>query len=468
MSKNLFEIIPPDFFKPLTSKYKRIYSDAILLLFNTFKPEITYGVNREIAVKVLTDYFETDDDEISFDDETYVSDSRDKANGVILTLKKTGWLEYEQAKNHQIEIALFEYTIPIIESMNRIITEEETEYQGLISQIHSTLRNEELYSKPYELIITGVKESTDRLVSELKRLSISIKRHMDKQTNDMDANELLEHFFKYHQNIGSKAYLRMKTGDNVAYFRSAIIERLEYLMERQSIMDRAVKGYMEVKQVEDSDLAYDNLVSDLMDIKSSFYRLDDIIDEIDKRHMRYMRNAVRRAEFLLATGNNQEGKISKILHFMAEDINENDIVLTDVDERKEMTPQFSLYSQRFISPESLKTVPVKKEMSEIEQLQTGELMSEEMRLHYKEALKQKNRRIFTRKNINDYVRELLKKTEKLPVTDLEVNTRRDLIRIIYISIYAGNRSNCYRIKRSEKRVKLGEYTIPYFEIIAAR
>ena len=53
MPKNLFEILPLDFYKPLTSKYRRMYADTILLIYNTFRPEISYGVNREIIVSVL-------------------------------------------------------------------------------------------------------------------------------------------------------------------------------------------------------------------------------------------------------------------------------------------------------------------------------------------------------------------------------------------------------------------------------
>ena len=213
--KRLFDILPADFFKPLTSKYRQEYADCIMRLFNAFKPEISYGVGREIVVKELADYFEVDDLEMSFDDETFVSDAREKANGVIAMLKRCGWIEYEQEVNHQINVVLCEYAIPVIESMNRVIRDEEAEYQGIISQIHASLQNEELYTKPYELIIKGVLENTERLLSELKKLNASIKRHMDRQTNDMGADEILDHFFDYHQNIGSKAYLRMKTSERL-------------------------------------------------------------------------------------------------------------------------------------------------------------------------------------------------------------------------------------------------------------
>ncbi|MCR5339186.1 MAG: DUF5716 family protein [Lachnospiraceae bacterium] len=463
MAKNLFEILPADFFKPLTSKYRRMYADTILLIFNTFKTEISYGVDRETIVKVLMDYFEADDDEISFDDETFVTDARDKASGVIAQLKAAGWLEYEQAENHTLNIVMFEYTIPIIESMNRVIREEETEYQGLISQIHATLQNEELLSKPYELIIMGVKENTERLVSELKRLNVSIKRHMDKQTSDLDATQVLELFFKYHNDIGSKAYLRMKTAENISYFRSSIIDRIDYILSDRRIMDRAVAGFMEVRAAEDTETAYDSLVSELLDIKSAFYRLDDIIETIDQKHARYMKNAVRRAEFLLATGKNLEGKLMRILGIIADGITPED----DRDESagEGCAPRVSMFPQRYLSGESLRPLPVKKKLSEIDRIDTSFVMTDEERAFYKEALREKNRRRFTRRHIDAYVADLLKDREKVPVTEIKIDSKRDVIRLMYVSIYAGNAANCYKVKRTKKKVRIGDYNIPYFEVI---
>lgn len=455
--KRLFDILPADFFKPLTSKYRQEYADCIMRLFNAFKPEISYGVGREIVVKELADYFEADDVEMSFDDETFVSDAREKANGVIAMLKRCGWIEYEQETNHQVNVVLCEYAIPVIESMNRVIRDEEAEYQGIISQIHASLQNEELYSKPYELIIKGVQENTERLLSELKKLNASIKRHMDKQTNDMGADEILNHFFEYHQNIGSKAYLRMKTSENISYFRTAIIERIERMMESAEMMERAVTGYMEVEETGDSDQAYDQIIAILIDIKSSFYRLDDIIEEIDRKHARYMRSAVMRARFLLATGNNLEGKLSRILDVYVRQLNEENL--------SDMETLFSLYPQNYVSPESLQTIPVTKKLGMVSKFSDDAGMSEEERQLYKEALRMKNRSRFSRKNINEYVVNLLDGRDVLPVTEVPVASRRDLIRIIYISIYAGNHANNYTIKRSGRQVEMQGYSLPYFDII---
>lgn len=470
--KNLFGILPEDFFKPLTSKYRRQYADCILLIFNTFKPEISYGVNRETVVRTLEAYFDADnEEEMTFDEQVYVRGARDKANAMIASLKTCGWLEYEQERNHQLNVVLFEYAIPIIESLNKVIREEETEYQGIISQIHASLQNKDLYGKPYELIIKGVKENTERLISELKKLNASIKRHMDKQTADMDASEILEHFFEYHKNIGSKAYLRMKTSENISYFRSAIIERIEGLMESAELMERAVNGYMEVEQESDRDRAYDKLVEILLDVKSSFYRLDDIIEEIDRKHTTYMKNAVMRARFKLATGNNTEGKLLRILDRFADELNQenarDDIQMDFSGEGRfsEAEELFAVFSQGYLSPESLRTIPVSKKDGSVDALSEGIAMSEEQRALYKEALRQKNRLRFSRKNINEYVLMLLDGRERISAEEITIESRRDLIRMIYISIYAGNRANNYELIRSEKRIKKLEFELPDFEIV---
>ena len=470
--KNLFGILPEDFFKPLTSKYRRQYADCILIIFNTFKPEISYGFNRETVVRTLEGYFDADnEEEMTFDEQTYVRNARDKANAMIASLKACGWLEYEQERNHQLNVVLFEYAIPIIESLNKVIREEETEYQGIISQIHASLQNKDLYGKPYELIIKGVKENTERLISELKKLNASIKRHMDKQTADMDASEILEHFFEYHKNIGSKAYLRMKTSENISYFRSAIIERIEGLMESAELMERAVNGYMEVEQESDRDRAYDKLVEILLDVKSSFYRLDDIIEEIDRKHTTYMKNAVMRARFKLATGNNTEGKLLRILDRFADELNQenarDDIQMDFSGEGRfsEAEELFAVFSQGYLSPESLRTIPVSKKDGSVDALSEGIAMSEEQRALYKEALRQKNRLRFSRKNINEYVLMLLDGRERISAEEITIESRRDLIRMIYISIYAGNRANNYELIRSEKRIKKLEFELPDFEIV---
>ena len=176
-----------------------------------------------------------------------------------------------------------------------------------------------------------------------------------------------------------------------------------------------------------------------------------------------MKNAVMRARFKLATGNNMEGKLAKILDLLADEINKNEESTETVSE--ELSELYNIYSQGYISPESLKTIPVAKKNAVVDNIAEGQFLSDEERMLYKEALKQKNRLRFSRKNINEYVGTLLEGREKMSVEEIVVESKRDLIRIIYISIYAGNRANNYELKRTDKRINKMGYEFPLFEII---
>ena len=464
--KNLFSILPEDFFKPLCSKYKREYVECISLIFNSFKPEISYGVDREIVLAVLEDYFGAMVQDMILDDNEVLSDARAKANAVIKGFKDAGWLEYEQGDNHSIQVTLFEYTIPIIESFNKIIKEEETEYQSIISGIYARLHNQEGYRKPYELIVKGVAADTDHLISELKRLNISIKRHMEKQTNRMSAGEILEHFFQYHRDIGSKAYLRMKTSDNVAYFRSAIIEKLEAFLSSTELMRDVMNGYMEIEQVVDKDKAYDDVIQLILGIKSAFFRLDEIISEIDQKHARYQRNAVMRAKFLLSTGNNMEGKISQLLGVMVEQLNEEAERSLYEDAPEDWEKLFLLYPQNFLDNESQRTIPVTRKLGNVDDLGEDIQITEEERALYKEAFMEKNRHRFSKKNINSYVKTLLEGKDRIKASSIPIENRRDMIRIIYISLYGNSHANCYKVERSGNRVRIKDFEFPDFDIVS--
>lgn len=111
--KDLFSVIPANFFTPLASPNKKIYADCILLIFNSYKSELSYGVDKENVVSTLTSYFdETKEEEAFSDDEWKGKTPREKSFDVINNLKNYGWLEFGEKKNFQYDVVLTENAIP--------------------------------------------------------------------------------------------------------------------------------------------------------------------------------------------------------------------------------------------------------------------------------------------------------------------------------------------------------------------
>ncbi len=454
--KSLFSILPNDFFKPLNSKYKDQYADCILAIFNSYKTEISYGVERESVVSTLTDYFNTRTDDISFDDDnSFEKDSRSKAQKTINYLKDCGWLDFEEEKNYQQNVVLTEYAVPFIRTMNDVIKNEETEYQGLISQIHALLQNEDLYSKPYQFILKNVVNSTEQLVSSLKKLNISIKKHIDRQTKNRELSEIFSLFSSYNEEIVSKSLYRLKTSENVGKFRQSIKINLDKMLSEPKILKDLVDGYMEIEQESDSELANDKIVEMIVDVKSAFENLDKIIEDIDRKNNLYMKNAASRAKFELASGTNQEGKINAILRY-----------LTEFSEEDENIPEnlFSVYVQKFVSEESIKKIPEKKTYEEVARINVAENLSAEERAIKKQLLLDRQMARIYRKKIEAFVLECLGEKNNMLASDIPINNRKDFENLIYIRLFAIE-SNVYNVKKTEHRIKTDKCEFTDFEII---
>lgn len=457
----LFDIIPENFFKPLNGKYKTTYIDCLKLIYNTYRTELSFGVDKEVILSELENYFDNESNtEMVFDEdenEEIAKDSRSKANGIIRGLKDSGWIEYELSNDYKVKVNLLDYATTFIESFNKIIKNEEMEYQSVVSQIHATLLNQESYKKPYEYIIKRVTENTEEFMIGLKKLNTNIKKYIDAITNEKTAGEIVQDFFVYNKEIGSKAYHRIKTSDNISHFRTAIIENLYNILNDKNIFERAVLGYVEVEQVEDQDQAEEILRGKILNIISAFRNYDDIIAEIDGKNAKYISSAVARAKFLLTNSNNAEGKISKILAYLSKEFNkdENLNLYDEID--YSLFEMFNIFPQGFIDSDSLYVVPISKKMSLPEELSTTLGISAEERETRKLELKEKNKKRFSRKNINAYVEELLKGKKALLASTLILESKRDFIKIIFISLYGKDKKSMYKTTNTNEIISVNDF-----------
>ncbi len=465
---NLFSIIAEDFFKPLTSKHKAIYIDCIRLIYNTYKTELSFGVDKEVIISELEHYFDNQSsEEMVFDEgEEVAKDSRTKANAILRRLKDSGWLDYEVSNDYRVKVNLFDFAATMIEAFNKVIKNEEMEYQSHVSAIHASLLNKEAYAKPYEYIIKRVIENTEELMVGLKKLNTNIKKHIDKITNEKTAGEIVQDFFVYHKEIGSKAYHRLKTSDNISHFRTSIIENLYSIINDKNIFERAVSGFMEIEQVEEKIEAEDLLRGRILGIISAFRNYDDIIAEIDSKNAKYIGSAVARAKFLLTNTNNTEGKISNILKYLADELNKDESLNLN-DEIDDMLLEiFNIFPQGFIDSDSLYVIPISKKMSLPQELESTLGISEEERELRKLALQEKNMNRFSRKNINRYIDEILKEKKAVIASTLPLASKRDLIRIIFISLYGRDKRSIYRITRTDEIIVVNKFR--FFDFVIER
>lgn len=463
---NLFNIIHKDFFKPLVGVNKEIYIDAIMIIYDSYKNELSFGIEKDILIEKLCDYFdEKASEQLIFEDEDEITkDSRSTAHLILRRLKACGWINEETSYDYKVFINLEEYAVSIIESFNMIVKDEEMEYQSYISSIHSTLANEENYHNPYPRIIISIIKDTKELFSGLKNLNTNIKNRIEDISSDKTPKEIIDDLFKYHNEIGSKAYHRIKTGDNMSHYRISIIEKLFRILQDNNIFALAIKGYMEIKKVDDYELASDNLREEIHNIISAFRRYDDIEKEIDNKHERYLKSSVSRAQFLLTNTSSSKGQISKILEYLSTQLNEDKNSSINDDLEEELSGLFNIFPQNYIDNESLYVMPVNRRVLNPETLVESLSLSDEERQKRKEIISKKYKNNFSRKNINNYVDELLNSQDSILASSIELTNKRDYIKLIFVSLYGHNVKSKYKVSSKNEIIKKDNFEFVDFLI----
>ena len=462
----IFEILGNDYFKALTGKYQNVFIDCLEIIHKSYRTELSYGVDKEILVSKLTDYFEQNSsDDIQFDEcQDVFRDSRSKSNVFLRKLKGYGWIEYEFDNNGCGKIVMPSHSVSIMQVLENITENNEMEYQSEVSAIYSLLTNENLLDRPYPQIIKPVYNRTLALFTELKKLNTSIRKYIDELTDGQSPEELMEHFFSYNDNIGSKSYHRMKTNDNVSRFRNTIESRLREILNDEVIMERAILGFQNIESENDRNEASNKTIEIISSVIGYFNSYDDIEKEIERKHSKYLRSAVNRAKLAFLNTNNMEGKLSTILRSLANafETEEDHGIHDDVPD--DYCRIFNMFPQSFISGESLKTIGISKKIDDVDEVYTSHSFSEEDMKKRREVLKKKNEHRFSRKNINAYVSLLLKEKPEISASDIEITSKRDLIRLIFICIYGRDKKSEFIVISKDNIISNRGFTFKDFTL----
>ena len=139
---NLFNIISDDYFKALTGRYKQIFADCLEIIYNSYRTELSYGIDKESLVMQITDYFDNNiDTSIQLEDEDEVlNDSRAKALAFLRKLRGYGWIESEFGSDGREKIVMPDHSVTMMQAMISVSEVKEMEYQSEVLQYFPCLQ----------------------------------------------------------------------------------------------------------------------------------------------------------------------------------------------------------------------------------------------------------------------------------------------------------------------------------------
>lgn len=448
----LFDVLNPDFFKPLSGCNKQEFADLITLIWELCKRSPTYSIEKSTILDQVYLYFSGVGpfqlSEIDFDDGSNVIDAESAkdprllATAFVRRLKNTGWLEeLEGGYEEEPRIAVNHRIIPIISSFDDVLHPKLITYKGKLFKVFTLLEAVDKQESPYENVLREVSSDMDDLNNALRQLNASIGDYLDELTRNKTPQEVLELFNQYEEKVVVAAYHRFKTSDNLFYYKSSLLEQLDYC--ESAYFMPLVEDYLTVEQTsrDDAMVAIRNLVRK---IREDVQEMSNIISKIDERHILYRSRAVQRAQFLLLSDGSIKGKINQLLKYYSFTLqNGGDVTVPDdtiVSQCFKLCPQNGVGRQFLCSPVS------SKRPTPIEPLLEQTPLSREEIEGQQELLLLYARSAVTTENVNRFAVKALQKRQAVTASVLAAETPEEFVKIIGLHTYSSSTDRNYEIK----------------------
>lgn len=450
----LFDVIPENFFGPLAAPGKTVYWECICRLFSVTSRQLSFGVERDVLVNELQYYFESamsadiPEEEL---EETGGMTSRDKANFMLRRLENYGWIYIDVDYSYVQRVNFRDYAVQIIKTLIAVSEERRAEYQGYIYTIYNLAR---AGGTNPGLGLLQIVDNMDALITGLKSLNANIKRYIDELTKHSTVAEIMDALLNdYYTNVVDKAYHRLLTSDNVSKFRPEIIERLEANSRNRRFLNAAAKEIAELREISPEDA--EELVLELLhEVIEAFRRMDDILDEINKKNTRYQRAAINRARFLLSSSEDIRGQLKDILIFMNEQIQEKELDHNCIYELEELDGLIKVFYWDYLDTDSL-YAPVEGKKEFVPQEIQVSIPDEKAREEKRRKMQQKLERTLSPEKIMLYVKEQLGDKKSMLASQLPLSEGDTFIKMIYIRLYGQRKRVAYRLKLKDTIEKDG-------------
>lgn len=446
----MFQVLPGNFFVPLSSQNKTVYWECICKLFSVMEHQLSFGVERDVLVDELQYYFEQSAAAEIVEEDFAASDSRGKANGILRRLEFYGWIEVETDKSYVQRVNFKEYAVKLMKTLLEIEEGKQIEYQGYIYTIYSLVRGN---TENPGVVLLQVLENTDLLITGLKNLNSNIKHYIDELTRHSTVAEIMDALFNdYITNIVDKAYHRLLTSDNVSKFRPEIIERLESRSRSKSYVEKTAAELAALQET-DKETAKENVYRYLHEIIEAFRNMDEILNEINQKNTQYQRAAINRAKFLLSGNDDVRGQLKEILMGINEAINREQMDLGGIYEIEFLENLIRIYSSSFLDEASFYS-PVEGRKEFVPQQIANHKPDLALRQEKLRKLAEKMSRVLSVEKIEKYVDKCLGEQREMRAAQFPLENTEDFIKVIYIRLYGQRKNVNYKIEPLEvKEIK---------------
>lgn len=451
---NLFDVIPENLFSILSSPNKKIYIDALFVIKECFKQEmsmpkeeVAIAITSKMEDKILQIKVEEDDE----GEEKIDNSLSSRTYYILRRLKWAGWIEFEiQGNNFEEDIILPDYSIDIINLLYSLTRKKNLEYNSYAYTTYSTLKialtqeNKQLYNAT----ITAY-DNTIKLVNSLKSLHHNLGRYYGKITKLDGVNQILEEHFGNYKEYIDRIYHPLKTDDPVNMYKVPIIKMIDSIIGQDDKLEELIEQSIRAGAYENKEEARTDIISKLFEIQDIYTNINKQVATVDRKNTEYVRATNRKIGYLLTSDQELKGKLISILKNA-----KNKKIL------EKMQESTNAMKQKYIDKDSIFL-----RSSKSDKKQGIPLSVEEVQIDSKEQLlefMEKVGKSYTSQKVKDYMQKIMNNRKIITTRDITISSDEDFILLMLGTM--SEEKSFYKIEYKNQYIKRGRYKIPEMTI----
>jgi len=317
----LFDILPPDLFKPLASPTRRLTADLLLHLHTrTFglsgEPPRRSDVLKEIGDFILR--WESQNGPAGMDDDVQPATSiEDRARNTYQRLVDTGW--FIEHKDRYIRLVdLDPDASGLLHVLARIDRGETRTYGGavlgVLSALESAAANPVERSENLRNALSGAHD----FMAHMRMVSVALRKVEERILRQQSLRDLFRHFFEdFVERHLIADFKRLHTKDNPFRFRSAII-RQAYSMSANPLTVMALaEAYHREGRAPSVRAGEEAVLRDLSEIIAIFESTERHLAAIDATAARIERRIMNTARYMDRVGRKSEARLAEAMRVIA-------------------------------------------------------------------------------------------------------------------------------------------------------
>lgn len=458
----LFDRIPGDFFKILTSNKKDLYVAAIMVVRQAFRTELVIRKSELISMlintlenRILAADFSEESDEFGANAEANEGLSS-KAYFLLRVLKARGWIiiDFEPGTFDEI-ISVPDYAIATADLLYNLSGEKVSEYNSYVYATYASLKScDDNPEYRYQALQAAHANST-QLITELKSLYNNIGGYYQRILDNSDVNILLaEHFDHYREQLFDAIYYPLKTIDSVPRFRHPILSIVHSWETNDDIIDSIASQGVLRRVFPDMNTGRERTMDMILDISSTYEKIEDLISRIDRKHIDYTRASIEKIRYSLNVDRSIKGRLVQLLKASCSD------QVIDA-----MQSSVTLFSHTYIDSQSAYNRIKRNPKSDGQSIavsrheENGELM---------DSFLSDVRKQYSNRKIDGYVHLLLADRDCITTTDITVSSTDDFILFLLSTIRGREKSADYTAEFQEGYTVNSGYRLPNIVITRKR